>query len=134
MRIAIPVTQGQVANHLGHCQKFLIADVEDGQVTQTTEVKNPGHGPGGPPPLFVAQQGVNQVVAWGMPDHAVGIFANLGVKVQLGATGEPRQVLADFLAGTLKLTHEGLDAGGSCEFDDHGHDHNHDHDHAHEHK
>jgi len=114
MRIAIPVTNGQVANHLGACQKFLIADVEGGQVTGQTEVPNPGHGPGGPPPVFVKNQGVDQVVAWGMPAHAQGMFAQMGVKLILGATGDPHQVLNDFLAGTLKLTTEGLDGGGQC--------------------
>lgn len=114
MRIAIPVTGNQVANHLGAAERYLIADVEDGQVTQTAELPNPGHGPGGPPPVFLAKLGVKQVVAWGMPAHATGMFAQLGVKVQLGAKGEPKQVLADYLAGTLQLTTEGLDGGGSC--------------------
>lgn len=114
MRIAIPVTEGKVANHLGMCQQFLVADVEDGQIKQQVYVENPGHGPGGPPPVFVARLGVNQVVAWGMPPHAQGMFAQMGIPVVLGATGEPEQVLKDFLGGTLKLTTEALDAGGSC--------------------
>lgn len=114
MRIAIPVTNGQVAPHLGMCETFLIADVADGKVTSQTEVANPGHGPGGPPPAFVAKQGVTQVVAWGMPHHAQGMFAQMGIKLVLGATGDPQKVLNDFLAGTLELTAEGLDAGNTC--------------------
>ncbi|HYF94254.1 MAG TPA: NifB/NifX family molybdenum-iron cluster-binding protein [Symbiobacteriaceae bacterium] len=114
MRIAIPVSNGTVAPHLGMCEKFLIADVEDGKVISQAEVENPGHGPGGPPPVFVARQGVNQVVAWGMPPHAQGMFAQMGIPVVLGATGDPAKVLADFVAGKLELTTEGLDAGGSC--------------------
>lgn len=118
MRIAIPVTEGQVANHLGACKEFLIADVENGKVVGTSEHRNPGHGPDGPPPLFLAGLGVRQVVAWGMPMHAQNIFNHLEVKVLLGATGAPRAVLDDFLAGTLKLTDQGLDGGGSCSHDD----------------
>jgi len=114
MRIAIPVSNGSVANHLGMCEKFVIADVEGGKVVSQTEVENPGHGPGGPPPVFVARLRVNQVVAWGMPAHAQGMFAQMGIPVVLGATGDPQKVLNDFLAGTLTLTTEGLDAGGSC--------------------
>jgi len=114
MRIAIPVTGTEVANHLGNAQRFLIADVEDGQVKQTAELPNPGHGPGGPPPHFLARLGVNQVVAWGMPAHAVGMFQSMGVNVLLGATGDPKQVLGDYLAGTLQLTKDKLDGGGSC--------------------
>jgi predicted Fe-Mo cluster-binding NifX family protein len=128
MRIAIPVTDGQIPNHLGHCKSFLFAEVENGVVSKEVELPNPGHGPGGPPPAFVASQGVHQVLAWGMPPHAQGMFAQAGIKVQLGATGEARQALRDFLAGTLKLTTEALDAGGRC-----GHHHDHGHDHGHQH-
>lgn len=114
MRIAIPVSNGQIAAHLGHCEKFLIADVEDGKVKELAELPNPGHGPGGPPPVFVARMRVTQVVAWGMPPHAQGMFEQFGIKVLLGATGEAKQALNDFLNGTIRLTEEGLDAGGSC--------------------
>ena len=126
MRIAIPVTKGQIANHLGHCQHFLIADIEGGAVSREQELPSPGHGPGGPAPMFLAGQQVTQVVAWGMPPHAVGIFRQLGIPVQLGATGEPRKALQDFLAGTLQLTSERLDGGGGCN-PDHGDGHDHDH-------
>ena len=122
MRIAIPVTDGRIPNHFGHCRTFLIAEIENGSVKSEIEVPNPGHGPGGPPPVFVAGQGVNQVLAWGMPPHAQGLFAERGIKVQLGVTGDPRQALRDFLAGTLKLTDQALDAGGSCEHSPHDHD------------
>lgn len=123
MRIAIPVTDGQIPNHLGHCQTFLFVEVENGKVKAEQELPNPGHGPGGPPPLFVASQKVDQVLAWGMPPHAQGMFAEAGIKVQLGATGEARQAVRDFLAGTLKLSTEALDAGGGCGHSGHDHDH-----------
>lgn len=121
LRIAIPVSGAEVANHLGHCEKFMIADVEDGHVKQKVELPNPGHGPGGPPPMFLMRLGVNQIVAWGMPAHAQGMFAQMGINVLLGATGQPDQVLSDFLSGSLKLTTEGLDGGfgGGCHHEDH---------------
>lgn len=114
MRIAVPVTNGRIPNHLGHCESFLFADVEGTQVVNEIEIPNPGHGPGGPPPVFVAKNGVQQVLAWGMPPHAVGMFAMMGIRVQLGATGDAKQAVRDFLGGTLKLTGEALDAGGGC--------------------
>lgn len=117
MKIAIPVEGGQVANHLGHCETFLIADVENGTVTAQAEHKNPGHGAGGPPPVFLAKQGVTHVVAWGMPPHAQGIFTHFGIQVTLGATGRPGEVLEGYLAGSLTYTTEGLDGGGACRHD-----------------
>ncbi len=114
MRVAIPVTGGLIPNHLGHCEEFLFADVEGERVVSERRVPNPGHGPGGPPPMFVRAQGATHVLAWGMPPHARGLFAEFGIAVQLGATGEPRTALADWLGGRLATTSDALDAGGSC--------------------
>lgn len=124
MRIAIPVTDGLVAEHLGHCESFLVADVEGGAVTREQLVPNPGHGPGGPPPHFLARLGVTQVVAWGIPPHGHGLLVQMGVAVQLGVTGDAHAALRGFLDGTLTLTSEGLDAGGGCGHGDHE-DHEH---------
>jgi len=121
MRIAIPLAQGQVAPHVGHCKSYMIANVEDGKVVKKEEVANPGHGPGGPPPVFIANLGVKLVLAWGIPEHAREMFKRGGVDYIVGCNGDADQVLADFLAGTLKLTDEGLEGdGSSC-----GHDHHH---------
>jgi predicted Fe-Mo cluster-binding NifX family protein len=114
MRIAVPVTAGRIPNHLGHCETFLIADVDNGRITREIELPNPGHGPGGPPPVFVAEQGVTHVLAWGMPPHAQGLFAQAGIEIQLGATGPARAALRAYLDATIQLTTEALDAGGSC--------------------
>lgn len=115
MRIAIPVLDGQVSPHIGRAQTFLIADVEEGKVANAAELPNPGHGPGGPPPLFIAKLGVKMVLAWGVPVHARDMLQHLGVGLTLGARGEPRQVLEAYLNGTLEPTGEGLDGGsGGC--------------------
>jgi predicted Fe-Mo cluster-binding NifX family protein len=121
MRVAIPVTAGRIPNHFGHCEAFLVADVADGAVTGQRLLPNPRHGPGGPPPAFVASQGVTQVLAWGIPPHAAEVLRGMGIAVQLGVTGEPAEALRGFLAGTLALATDGLDAGGGC--GGHGHHH-----------
>ena len=125
MRVAIPVTDGKIPNHFGHCAAFLIAEVADGKVLKEALVPNPGHGPGGPPPAFVMAQGVDQVLAWGIPPHAHERLAAAGIKIQLGVTGEPGAALRAFLAGALQLTSEALDAGGGCAASQHDHDHGH---------
>jgi predicted Fe-Mo cluster-binding NifX family protein len=121
MRIAIPVTAGQIPNHFGHCESFLIAEVDAGAVATERLLPNPRHGEGGPPPVFVASQGVTHVLAWGIPPHAAEALRGRGITVQLGVTGEPSAALRAFLGGTLSLTTEGLDAGGGC--GGHGHQH-----------
>jgi predicted Fe-Mo cluster-binding NifX family protein len=123
MIVAIPVTQGEIPNHLGHCDEFLLAEVEASAIRSVRMAKNPGHGPGGPPPMFVRDQGVTHVLAWGMPPHAQGLFAQFGIVVQLGVKGDPRHALEAWLAGKLVTTGEALDAGGSCGASPHDHDH-----------
>lgn len=114
MRVAIPVTAGQIPNHLGHCESFLFADVQDGKVVREELLPNPGHGPGGPPPAFLARRGVNQILAWGCPPPAREMFDVVGIKMVLGAKGEAKSVLQDWIGGQLKTVAEGLDAGGGC--------------------
>lgn len=109
MRIAIPLEQDQVAQHMGHCPAYLIAEIQDNAVVSTTAVPNPRHGPGGPPPVFLKNLGVSHVVGWGAPPHFLGFLSQLNIQYTLGATGEARKVLDDFLAGTLKLTQEGTE-------------------------
>jgi len=127
MRIAIPVTAGRIPNHFGQCESFLIADVADGAVAGERLLANPRHGPGGPPPEFVASQGVTHVLAWGLPPHAADALRGRGITVQLGVTGDPAAALRAFLGGTLALTSEGLDAGGGCGGQDHQHGGRHHH-------
>lgn len=114
MRVAVPVTAGSIPNHLGHCESFLVAEVEDGRVSKETLLPNPGHGPGGPPPAFLAGLKVTQILAWGCPPSACAMFEFLGIKVALGATGPARQALEAWLGGTLAPVAAGLDAGGGC--------------------
>lgn len=121
MRIAVPVTDGRIPNHLGHCRRFLLADVDGREVVAEREVDNPGHGPGGPPPAFLLAQGVQHVLAWGVPPHAFDVLSHAGVRVTRGATGDARAALRAFLAGTLRLSSEALDAGGGCEHSPHDH-------------
>ncbi len=116
MRIAIPLESDQVAQHMGHCPGYLIAEIKDNTVANTAEVANPRHGPGGPPPVFLARLGVTHIVGWGAPEHFLGFLSQLNIQYTLGARGDARQVLNDFLAGTLVLSQEGTKV-------DCGHDH-----------
>ena len=122
MRIVLPITDGQIPNHFGRAARFLLAEIEAGAVVRTSEHENPGHGPGGPPPLFVVGLGPDEVVAWGMPPHARERLEAAGVRVIVGARGDARGALAAHLAGTLRLTDERLDGGGCCH-DEEPHEH-----------
>jgi predicted Fe-Mo cluster-binding NifX family protein len=104
MRIAIPVANGTLAAHFGHCERFALIDIDVKSRTtlKTEEVPAPDHQPG-LLPGWLAERGVHVVIAGGMGQRAVGLFSQNGIKVVLGAPPEPpEKIIADFLAGTLK--------------------------------
>jgi ATP-binding protein involved in chromosome partitioning len=104
MRFAIPVAGGKLAAHFGHCEQFALIDVneESGDVDGTELVQAPEHEPG-LLPRWLAQKGVQVVIAGGMGRRAMGLFAESGIKVAVGAPAEsPESLAASYLQGTLK--------------------------------
>jgi len=103
MRIAVPMADGKLAMHFGHCEQFALVDVNDSDKTIAgrKDIVPPPHQPGLLPP-WLAEQGVNMVIAGGMGQRAVGLFAERGIKVLVGAPAEtPEKLVTDYLADAL---------------------------------
>lgn len=103
MRIAIPMADGHLARHFGHCEKFAIVDVgpTTRQVAASTEVAAPEHQPGLLPP-WLKQQGVTLVIAGGMGSRAITLFEEVSIKVLSGAPSEgSATIVRRYLDGTL---------------------------------
>jgi ATP-binding protein involved in chromosome partitioning len=104
MKIAIPLAQGKLTMHFGHCEQFAIMDVDadEKKILGREDVVPPPHQPG-LYPNWLAGRGVNLVLAGGMGPRAVDLFRQNGVEVVIGAPVEaPEKLAADFLAGTLQ--------------------------------
>jgi len=102
--IAIPVADGRLSQHFGHCEQFAIFDVDRqaGAVLNQRDVEPPPHEPG-VLPRWLREQGVKLVISGGMGGRAIQMFNQFGVDVLLGASAEPPEtIVADFLAGRLK--------------------------------
>ena len=100
-RIAIPLEGGILCSHFGHCEQFAIVDAEGNAITKETLITPPPHEPG-LLPGWLAERGVNLVIAGGMGGRAQQLFTEAGVKVIVGATSaEPESVVRDYLAGNL---------------------------------
>ncbi len=83
--IAVPVdNQGVLDNHFGHCKFFALFRVQEGKII-SEEIINPLPHEPGVLPKWLAEKGVNEVIAGGMGHKAVQIFNQQGVKVNLGA-------------------------------------------------
>jgi predicted Fe-Mo cluster-binding NifX family protein len=104
MKIAIPMAEGKLTTHFGHCESFALIEVNLAEKTilKRTEVIPPPHVPGLLPP-WLAEQGVKMVIAGGMGQRAQGLFAEQGIQVFVGAPAEATEVLVgQYLSGTLK--------------------------------
>jgi ATP-binding protein involved in chromosome partitioning len=104
MIIAIPVADGKLCMHFGHCEQFAIVEV-DKDTNKLMCVKHltpPPHEPG-LLPKWLYQQGVQVVIAGGMGARAKALFEQAGVEVIVGAPAQSVETLvADYLRGTLK--------------------------------
>lgn len=104
MRIAIPLAEGRLCMHFGHCQQFALVDVDDGQkaVLDTRLVTPPPHAPG-LLPKWLGEQGADVVIAGGMGSRAQALFQQDGITVVAGAPGDtPEQLAQAYLNGTLE--------------------------------
>jgi len=112
-KIAIPIENGLLSAHFGHCEAFAIVEVNDGKVKNIFKVTPPEHQPG-LYPKWIAGMGVNDVIAGGMGQKAIALFNQHYINVYLGAPVKTPEAIADeFLRGELTLnanpcSHEGL--------------------------
>ena len=104
MKIAIPVANDRLCLHFGHCEKFMLFDVDPARktVTAETSLEAPPHQPG-LLPAWLAERGVTCVIAGGMGGRAQGLFGERNISVVTGApSGDPKAIVDDFLAGRLE--------------------------------
>lgn len=100
--IAIPTTNGQLSAHFGHCEKFALVTVEDGEVKETNYITPPPHEPG-VLPAFLAQQNANVIIAGGMGGRAQQLFTAENIQVCVGVNaGTPEEIAAAFVSDSLQ--------------------------------
>jgi predicted Fe-Mo cluster-binding NifX family protein len=103
MKIAIPLAEGKLTMHFGHCASFALVDVDPQtkKIIKTEEVAAPPHQPGLLPP-WLAERGANMIIAGGMGQRAQELFARQGIQVVVGAPAEPPdKLMTDYFAGPL---------------------------------
>ena len=102
MRIAIPMAEGKLSMHFGHCEEFILYDVGDGQVKEKRLLTPPPHAPG-VMPRWLHEQGANVIVSGGMGQRAQSLFTEQGIEVIVGApSDDPDEIMKAYLDGTLK--------------------------------
>ena len=95
-RIAIPLENGILCSHFGHCQQFAIIDAENSSISGETLVTPPPHEPG-LLPAWLAEKGVTDVIAGGMGQRAINLFNQQNINVFAGAQLKGHKELANDL-------------------------------------
>ena len=104
MRVAIPVVEGRLSMHFGHCEEFALFDVDEAakSITKSERLVPPAHEPG-LLPRWLAEKGANLIIAGGMGGRAQGLFGQSGIQVVVGAPSEePEKIVHAYLDGTLQ--------------------------------
>lgn len=83
-KIAIPVDNGTLSSHFGHCSHFALINIEEGKISAQELLQAPPHQPGLLPP-WLAERGVTDVIAGGIGQKAIQIFNNNNINVFAGA-------------------------------------------------
>jgi len=103
MFIAIPVCNGKLDLHFGHCKEFSIIkiDPKTQKILSRENVKAPPHEPG-LLPSWLAKLHVNMVIAGGMGQRAKELFIKQDITVLVGAPQlSPEELVGKYLKGTL---------------------------------
>jgi len=99
--VAIPLENGRLCAHFGHCQQFAIVQVDNNAIVSEKLITPPPHEPG-LLPRWLAEQGVNEVIAGGMGQRALNLFAAQNIKVNVGAQPKsPKDLVTDWLQSSL---------------------------------
>ncbi|MBF0198209.1 MAG: NifB/NifX family molybdenum-iron cluster-binding protein [Planctomycetes bacterium] len=111
MKIAIPLAEGKLCMHFGHCEVFALIDVdlEGRKIIKQEDVVPPPHEPGLLPP-WLAERGVNMVIAGGMGQRAQGLFEKQGINVVTGAPADaPEVIVNNYMSDSLVVGNNACD-------------------------
>ncbi len=103
-KIAIPVNNGELSEHFGHCSHFALFTVENKQIIEEELLDAPPHQPGLLPP-WLAERGSTDIIAGGMGNRAVQLFNQHNVNVFVGAPKkQAKELVLGFLDGSLSFS------------------------------
>lgn len=101
-KIAVPLENGKLCAHFGHCEQFAIIDTNENIITDELLVTPPPHEPG-LLPAWLAEKGVTDVISGGMGQRAIHLFNREKINVFVGAPiKDPKELASDLLTNTLE--------------------------------
>jgi len=109
IRVAMPVDQGKLGVHFGHCPQFFVANIQGNVITSEETMDAPPHEPG-KLPLWLREAGVTHVLAGGLGQKARSLLEENGIQVQTGVnSATPREIIARFMQDKLEIGENACD-------------------------
>jgi len=101
-RFAVPIADGKLCVHFGHCQSFAIFETEGQRIIRQDFVSPPVHEPGAYP-KFLSDRGVNVIISGGMGQRALQLFSRNNIEVCMGVNADaPERLVEQYLQGGLR--------------------------------
>ena len=102
MKVAISTDGSDVSMHFGRCPSFTLVEFDgEGHVLSREQIDNPGHHPGFLP-QFLADKGIQCIIAGGAGGRAQGLFAEKNIQMILGVSGPIDEVIEKISRGELE--------------------------------
>ena len=104
MKIAIPLTNGIISMHFGHCEQFAVidADIDNKEIIGIELLTPPAHEPG-LLPKWLAEMSVELVIAGGMGQRAQQLFQQNNIDLIVGAVDNtPQELVEQYLNNQLQ--------------------------------
>ena len=104
MKIAIPLTNGKISAHFGHCEQFAIIDIDfDKKEVKSIELLTPPAHEPGLLPRWLSELSVELVIAGGMGRRAQQLFQQNNIDLIVGAMDNtPQELVEQYLNNQLE--------------------------------
>lgn len=115
MRIAVTYENGQIFQHFGHTEQFIVYDIEKGEIVNQQILFTMGSGHGALAG-FLKMNMVDVLICGGIGGGAQTALSEAGIKLFGGVSGSADDAVNAYLAGNLSFNPD-----IKCSHHDHGH-------------
>lgn len=115
MKVAVTYENGQIFQHFGHTEFFMLYNIEDDKIANSELVSSMGSGHGALA-TFLKSQNVDVLICGGIGGGAQDALSNAGIALYGGVTGNAEDAVNALIGGNLAF-----DPDVKCSH--HGHEH-----------
>lgn len=105
MRVAIAVDKGVISAHFGHCEQFLVYNIENQTIMNVEALKNPPHQKGFLP-NFLESHDIDCLITGSIGGMAVKLLDELNIRTIRGVSGKPEDIIERFINDSLESSDE----------------------------